>query len=94
MEVIGVIVFLQLNGSTGLEFDEIDEGFFHGDDMIEEESDDDDDDGTESSIDLLFRFLHSMFKKVSKRAKKASRSVLPAALTPQLVYENVFMLIL
>lgn len=49
-----------------------------------EESDDEDDE-TESSVDLLLRFLHSMFRKVSKRAKKASRSILPAAMSPQLV---------
>lgn len=50
--------------------------------MVEEESDEED---TESSVDLLIRFLQSMCKKVSKRAKKASRSVLPALIPTQLV---------
>lgn len=51
----------------------------------EYESDDDEEDNTESSIDLLFRFIQSMFKKVSKRARKASRSILPDVISPQLV---------
>ncbi|KAG2702205.1 hypothetical protein I3760_06G079300 [Carya illinoinensis] len=72
----------KLNSSIGEEADEIDEAFFEIDDMAEEESDGED---TESSLDLLIRFLQSMLKKVSKRAKKASRSVLPAIIPPQLV---------
>ncbi|KAJ8760991.1 hypothetical protein K2173_022029 [Erythroxylum novogranatense] len=64
--------------------DGIGEVFFDGNDIIEDESDEDEE--TESSIDLLVRFLHSMFKKLSKRAKKACRSLLPSALSPQLVY--------
>ncbi|KAJ4866468.1 short hypocotyl in white light1 [Raphanus sativus] len=46
---------------------------------------DDDDDERESSVDLLVRFLTSMFRKVSKRAKKTSRRILPAAMSPRLV---------
>lgn len=54
--------------------------------MVEEdEEDDDDEDETESSIELFIRFLQSMFKKLSKRLKKASRSMLPAVISPQLV---------
>ncbi|KAA8529494.1 hypothetical protein F0562_033707 [Nyssa sinensis] len=74
------------------EAEEIDGAFFDGDDVIEDESDEDD---TESSMDLLFRFLQSMFNKVSKRAKKASRSMLPALISPQLVsfaVDGVFLL--
>uniref|UniRef100_A0A7N0UKL5 Protein SHORT HYPOCOTYL IN WHITE LIGHT 1 n=1 Tax=Kalanchoe fedtschenkoi TaxID=63787 RepID=A0A7N0UKL5_KALFE len=63
--------------------DEMEESFFGGDGLIGEESDEEDE--TESSVDLLFRFFQSMFKKVSKRAKKASRSVLPGVISPQLV---------
>ncbi|XWS34911.1 hypothetical protein CRYUN_Cryun21dG0077900 [Craigia yunnanensis] len=70
----------QFYGSAGEETETIDEPFF--DDLVEES---DEDDETESSVDLLMRFLQSMFRKVSKRAKKASRSVLPAAISPQLV---------
>ncbi|KAK9276137.1 hypothetical protein L1049_005668 [Liquidambar formosana] len=73
----------KLNDSTGEEHEEEIEGaFFDGDDLMDDESDEDE---TESSIDLLFRFFQSMFRKVSKRAKKASRSVLPTAISPQLV---------
>ncbi|XVE75161.1 hypothetical protein DITRI_Ditri12bG0073200 [Diplodiscus trichospermus] len=71
----------QFDGSAGEETEAIDESYF--DDLVEEESDEDDE--TESSFDLLMRFLQSMFRKVSKRAKKASRSILPAAMSPQLV---------
>ncbi|VVA94699.1 unnamed protein product [Arabis nemorensis] len=46
---------------------------------------DDEEDERESSVDLLIRFLRSMFKKVSKRAKKASRRILPSAMSPRLV---------
>ncbi|KAJ9187570.1 hypothetical protein P3X46_003011 [Hevea brasiliensis] len=73
----------KLDGSAGEEADEIGgEVFFDDNDLIEDESDDDE---TESSIDLLIRFFQSMFKKVSKRAKKASRSILPSVISPQLV---------
>ncbi|XP_022734018.1 uncharacterized protein LOC111287626 isoform X2 [Durio zibethinus] len=71
----------RFDGSAGEETEAIDEPCF--DYLVEEESDEDDE--TESSVDLLMRFLQSMFRKVSKRAKKASRSVLPAAISPQLV---------
>lgn len=61
---------------------------FEGDELLEEEEDDeesDEEEETESSIDLLVRFVQSMFKKVSKRARKATRSVLPDVISPQLV---------
>ncbi|KAF3524617.1 hypothetical protein F2Q69_00051256 [Brassica cretica] len=63
---------------------ESDDRFFDGYeyDVVPEEEDDYE---RESSVDLLVRFLTSMFKKVSKRAKKASRRVLPAAMSPRLV---------
>jgi hypothetical protein len=73
---------LKLNNSSGEEAYEIDEGVFGSYDGIEDESDEDD---AESSVDLFIRFLQSMFKKMSKRAKKASRSVLPTVISPQLV---------
>ncbi|XVF02323.1 hypothetical protein REPUB_Repub04eG0165800 [Reevesia pubescens] len=78
---ISSICHIQFDGSSGEGTETIDEPFF--DDLVQEESDEDD--ATESSVDLLIRFLQSMFKKVSKRAKKALRSVLPAAISPQLV---------
>lgn len=74
---------LKLNSSGGGEPYEMDEtGLFDEYDGIEDDSDDED---AESSVDLLIRFFQSMFKKVSKRAKKASRSVLPTVISPQLV---------
>ncbi|OMO57252.1 hypothetical protein CCACVL1_25880 [Corchorus capsularis] len=73
----------QFYGSSGEETGAIDDPFFG--DLVEEEESDEDDETEESSVDLLIRFLQSMFKKASKRAKKASRSVLPAAMSPQLV---------
>ncbi|CAN7053788.1 unnamed protein product [Brassica rapa subsp. trilocularis] len=54
-------------------------------DDVPDDDDEEDDYERESSVDLLVRFLTSMFKKVSKRAKKASRRVLPAAMSPRLV---------
>ncbi|KAL7181742.1 hypothetical protein ACSBR1_040609 [Camellia fascicularis] len=75
-------------GSIGEEeLEEIDEAFSYNNDNVigEEEEQSDEDDDTESSLDLLFRFLQSMFKKLSKRVRKASRSVLPAVIPLQLV---------
>ncbi|XP_057448370.1 protein SHORT HYPOCOTYL IN WHITE LIGHT 1-like isoform X2 [Lotus japonicus] len=73
----------KVNSSIGGEPYEMDQAAFDGYGGIEEECDDDD---AESSVDLLIRFLQSMFRKVSKRAKKASRSVLPGGvIPPQLV---------
>ncbi|KAK7307162.1 hypothetical protein VNO77_39983 [Canavalia gladiata] len=72
----------KLNSSGGGEPYEMDEAGFDEYDGVEDETDEDD---AESSVDLLIRFLQSMFKKVSKRAKKASRSVLPTVISPQLV---------
>ena len=66
----------------------MDQGVFDGYDGIEDDESDDDD--AESSVDLLIRFFQSMFKKVSKRAKKASRSVLPGVISPQLVSSLFF----
>ncbi|GMI79862.1 hypothetical protein HRI_001655500 [Hibiscus trionum] len=71
----------QYDGSGYEETEAVDEPFFR--DLVEES--DDEDEETESSVDLLMRFLQSMFRKVSKRAKKASRSILPAGISPQLV---------
>nr|GMD15131.1 protein SHORT HYPOCOTYL IN WHITE LIGHT 1 isoform X1 [Ipomoea batatas]GMD19585.1 protein SHORT HYPOCOTYL IN WHITE LIGHT 1 isoform X1 [Ipomoea batatas] len=50
-----------------------------------ESDDDEEDDDTESSVDLLIRFVRSIFKKVSKRARKATSSILPDIISPQLV---------
>lgn len=50
--------------------------------------DDDDDEGEEEedrSLDLLVKFVENVFRKVSKRARKAVRSVLPVAISTKLV---------
>lgn len=84
-----LVVIIQLNyGSAGEDPNEIGEAFFdegvYGGAIMDDISDDEDD--MDSSVDLLIRFLQATFKKVSKRAKKASRSILPAAISPKLVY--------
>jgi len=47
----------------------------------EEEEEDEED----RSLDLLARFIHHMFKKISRKARKAARTILPSAISPQLV---------
>lgn len=67
---------------------------FEGDELIEEEVEEesDDEEESESSFDLLIRFVQSMFKKVSKRARKATRSILPDVISPQLVKTPSFII--
>ncbi|MQL73121.1 hypothetical protein Taro_005471 [Colocasia esculenta] len=52
-------------------------------------SDEDDDDREEEeddrSLDLLLRFLHNVFRKVSRRVRKAVKSVLPVPISTKLV---------
>ncbi|KAJ4711221.1 short hypocotyl in white light1 [Melia azedarach] len=82
------ICHAQLNyGSAGEDPDEIGEAFVDAGESADVTLDDisDDENDTESGVDLLIRFLQAMFKKVSKRAKKGSRNVLPTAISPQLV---------
>ncbi|KAI4993464.1 protein SHORT HYPOCOTYL IN WHITE LIGHT 1-like [Hordeum vulgare subsp. vulgare] len=52
----------------------------------EEDADEDDDD---RSLDLLARFLHSVFRKASRRARRAARSVLPPSVPAELVKFSV-----
>ena len=54
------------------------------DDCYEDDGGDDNDE-EERSLDLLVRFLRNMFKKVSKKARTAVRSVLPQAISTKLV---------
>ncbi|KAF8112344.1 hypothetical protein N665_0065s0114 [Sinapis alba] len=58
------------------EFD--DEGYEEEDDHDEEEEED-------RSLDLLLRFVENVFRKVSKRARKAVRSILPVSISTKLV---------
>lgn len=48
---------------------------------VDEEEDEDED----RSLDLLVRFVQNVFRKVSKRARKAVRSVLPVSIPTKLV---------
>ncbi|KAJ7967607.1 Short hypocotyl in white light1 protein [Quillaja saponaria] len=50
-----------------------------------DDEEDDDDDDEDRSLDLLVKFVHNVFKKVSKRARKAVRSVLPLSISTKLV---------
>lgn len=56
---------------------------FDGDE--DEEGDEDEDDDEDRSLDLLVRFVENMFKKISKRARRAVRSVLPISISTRLV---------
>ena len=62
---------------------------WNGFDFYEFEDDDDEDDDEDKeedrSLDLLIRFVENIFRKVSKRARKAVRSVLPVAISTKLV---------
>ncbi|KZV23372.1 hypothetical protein F511_35191 [Dorcoceras hygrometricum] len=59
-------------GDYGGEFDDEDE------DEEEEEED--------RSLDLLIRFVENVFKKVSRKARKAVKSVLPVPISTKLVF--------
>lgn len=48
----------------------------------EEEEEDEDED---RSLDLLARFVQNVFKKISRRARRAVRSVLPISISTKLV---------
>lgn len=65
--------------------EQLEEALFGVEDEIEEGESEDEDEETESSLDLLFRFTQSLYRKLSKKAKKATRSVLPPLIAPQLV---------
>ncbi|KAL0356944.1 UNVERIFIED_CONTAM: protein SHORT HYPOCOTYL IN WHITE LIGHT 1 [Sesamum calycinum] len=60
----------------------------YGDDIDEDDDDDDDDDEEEEedrSLDLLIRFVENVFRKVSRKARKAVKSVLPVPISTKLV---------
>ncbi|KAF3434520.1 hypothetical protein FNV43_RR21605 [Rhamnella rubrinervis] len=59
-----------------------------GDDEDDDEENDDDGDD-DRSLDLLVRFVQNMFKKISKRARRAVRSVLPICISTKLVRFSV-----
>ncbi|WCJ21756.1 short hypocotyl in white light1 [Euphorbia peplus] len=75
--------FIICHSKSDASSDDIDQLFFDDNDLTDYDSDDEDD--ADSSIDLLIRFFQSMFKKISRRAKKSSRLILPSVISPQLV---------
>ncbi|KAK4340145.1 hypothetical protein RND71_041607 [Anisodus tanguticus] len=54
--------------------------------VIGEDEDDEDED---RSLDLLVKFVQNVFKKLSRKARKAVRSVLPVSISSQLVAFSV-----
>lgn len=57
----------------------------YGYDNDDDDDEDDDEEEEDRSLDLLIRFVENIFRKVSKRARKAVRSVLPLAISTKLV---------
>ncbi|KAJ0252034.1 Uncharacterized protein HA466_0128980 [Hirschfeldia incana] len=51
----------------------------------EYEEEDDQEEEEDRSLDLLLRFVENVFRKVSKRARKAVRSILPVSISTKLV---------
>ncbi|RZC54648.1 hypothetical protein C5167_013501 [Papaver somniferum] len=56
-----------------------------GDFNYDDNDDESDEEDGDRSLDLLVRFVQNVFRKVSKRARKAVRSVLPMSLSTKLV---------
>lgn len=54
------------------------------DDDIDED-DDDEEEEEDRSLDLLIRFVENVFRKVSRKARKAVKSVLPVPISTKLV---------
>ncbi|XP_073027161.1 uncharacterized protein [Primulina eburnea] len=57
----------------------------YGGDFDEDDEDDDEDEEEDRSLDLLVRFVENVFKKVSRKARKAVKSVLPVPISTKLV---------
>lgn len=71
----GNIVNDPRNWSRSIEFGTLDE----------DEEEDDEEEEEDRSLDLLIKFVQNVFKKVSRRARRAVRSVLPVAIPTKLV---------
>ncbi|EEC73325.1 hypothetical protein OsI_07518 [Oryza sativa Indica Group] len=64
--------------------------YWNGSKEDEDNTGEEDDDGDEDrSLDLLVRFLHSVFRKVSRRARRAARSMLPLSVPAERVKFSV-----
>ncbi|WVZ56092.1 hypothetical protein U9M48_006672 [Paspalum notatum var. saurae] len=55
----------------------------------EDDEDEEEEEEEDRSLDLLARFLHSVFRKASRRARRAARSVLPPSVPAELVKFSV-----
>ncbi|XVF01414.1 hypothetical protein REPUB_Repub04eG0087100 [Reevesia pubescens] len=55
------------------------------DDLEVDEDEEEEEDEEDRSLDLLVRFVQNVFRKISKRSRKAVRSVLPVSLPSKLV---------
>lgn len=62
---------------------------YHDGDVQEDYHDGEDGD---RSLDLFIKFINNVFRKVSKRARKAVRSILPPSIPSDLVNANAFCL--
>ncbi|XP_062216316.1 uncharacterized protein LOC133916595 [Phragmites australis] len=60
-----------------------------GSEEDEDDAEEDDDEEEDRSLDLLVRFLHSVFRKASRRARRAARTVLPPSVPAELVKFSV-----
>ncbi|KAG2250030.1 hypothetical protein Bca52824_089658 [Brassica carinata] len=57
----------------------------YGFDDEEDEDDHEEEEEEDRSLDLLLRFVENVFRKVSKRARRAVRSILPVSISTKLV---------
>jgi len=60
-------------------------------DGYEDDDDDEDEEEEDRSLDLLAKFVENVFRKISKRARKAVRSVLPVAISTKLVRVSIIL---
>ncbi|KAK1359123.1 protein SHORT HYPOCOTYL IN WHITE LIGHT 1 [Heracleum sosnowskyi] len=58
---------------------------FYGDDDEDEDEEEEEDEEEDRSLDLLIMFVQNVFKKISRKARKAIRSVLPVNISTKLV---------
>ncbi|XP_024964674.1 protein SHORT HYPOCOTYL IN WHITE LIGHT 1 [Cynara cardunculus var. scolymus] len=58
---------------------------FSGDYDEDDDEEDEEEEEDDRSLDLLIRFVENVFKKISRRARKAVRSVLPTNIPTKLV---------
>ncbi|XP_058191325.1 protein SHORT HYPOCOTYL IN WHITE LIGHT 1-like isoform X2 [Rhododendron vialii] len=61
------------------------EDYADGDGDDDDGDDDEEEQEEDRSLDLLVKFVENVFKKVSRRARKAVRSVLPVTISSKLV---------